>query len=157
MTWNAGIRTASPPTRQPYNAERGFQPVPTRKPVRGDSLRFSWLSHSLRFGDAHRHIRARGRRFAGSLPQRAAPRDSRASTPATGFGTLRAIAREFDRSRPPPLDLVLVHLDQLAGGTRPRETRDGRRLAPTWLSPILDLEEPTTHGSGERPGRRPHV
>jgi hypothetical protein len=131
--------------------------LPTRKPVRGDSLRFSWLSHSLRFGDADRCIRARSRSFAGSLPRRAAPRDSRASTPASGVGTLGATARTFDRSRPPALGLVLAHLARLAGGARPRSARDGRRLAPLRLSSVLGLEEPTANGPGERPARRPRV
>src|SRR5438445_11890864 len=42
------------------------------------------------------------------------------------------------------LGVAFARVDRLA--TRPRrgETGDGRRLAPPWLSDLLDLEEPPT-------------
>ena len=42
-------------------------------------------------------------------------------------------------------------------GARPRATGHRRRVAPAWVPPVLDLEEPTPHRPADRTGRCPRV
>ena len=124
--------------------------VPTRKPVRSDSLRFRSPSNSL--GSVPFAA------FTESLARGAAPRDSRAQTPTSGAGTLPPTACcSSDRSRPHALGLVLAHLDRMAGGARSRATGHRRRVAPARVPPVLDLEEPTPPGSAKHTGRCPRL
>jgi hypothetical protein len=47
--------------------------------------------------------------------------------------------------------VVLAHVDRLADIARPREARNGRGMAPSRISPVLDVEEPTARRSAEHP------
>jgi hypothetical protein len=60
---------------------------------------------------------------------------------------------------PLALDVSLARVDRLSTGARYRETGDGPRLAPPWLSDVLDLEESQAGdegglGSNQLRGRR---
>ena len=86
----------------------------------------------------------------------AAPRNPRAPTPAHGCQSIARSTPPLDHRRPDAVGVALASLARLAVGGSDRQTGDRRRLAPTRLWPILDVEKPPAHrttGCASRPAR----
>ena len=81
-------------------------------------------------------------RVSGPVPRVAAPRNPRAPTSAHGCPSIAAPTSPFDVDRPDAVGVALASLARLAAGSSHRQAGDRRRLAPTRLSALLDLEEP---------------
>jgi hypothetical protein len=89
-------------------------------------------------------------RFARS----AASRNPRAPTPAHRRPSKAPPTTSFDFGRPDAVGVALTGLAILAVGTSRRQARDSRRVAPTRLSPVLDLEKPPAHRTTRCANRR---
>jgi hypothetical protein len=88
----------------------------------------------------------------GPIARVAASRDSRAPTSARGGQSITPSTPPFDLGRPDAVGVALASLARLAVRCTHREAGDRRRLAPTRLSPLLDLEKPRARRTTERTG-----
>src|SRR5688572_3750000 len=84
-------------------------------------------------------------------------RDSRLTAPASRAGTIAGASAPVDVCRPATLDLVVPSLVSLADGAHHRQTRHRHRLASTRVPSLLDVEEPPSDGSADRPPRGTHA
>ena len=93
-------------------------------------------------------------------PGAVASRASRRSvgpTPSTpGAPTLTPTVAPGE-SGPLALGVAVAGVAILANGARHRQAGDGPRVASARASPVVDLEEPTTHGTTPSAGRRPRT
>ena len=84
----------------------------------------------------------------------ATPRDSGAPRSARGGQPNAPSPSTIGVDRPGALGVSLADVAWLAVGPAHRQAGDRRRLASTWLSSVLDLEEPPPHRTARRAGRR---
>jgi hypothetical protein len=84
--------------------------------------------------------------------------DPRPPAPAHGRPSIAPAASASHRGGPDAVGVAVTRVASPALGASPGEARNGHRMAPPRLSPVLDLDEPTPHRTSKRTeGRaRPH-
>src|SRR5713226_2533301 len=90
-----------------------------------------------------------------AFARRAPVRTARITAPAAGAAARAASSVVAHKSGPLALDRALAHLDGMADGAHDRQAGDRRRLAPTGLPAVVDLEDPAPPGATDRASRRP--